>query len=245
MSRTASTGTAENIQRRPRICFRVTAIKPERRDRAVQARYHTTMQGRELLQPFSRSHRISGFLEPAAAVNEKQAEGKSSGDSPPANSEPRGLESLYDKMNKAVRENLEKAGELTEETLERALKESREWARQLREHYADDVPKVVEFLRRDFQDAIRLTREQARKNLDIDRLGVGVIAFVQRMAQKAGSRLDSFASSLGERLNYKTGEIAGQGTLTCLNCGQKMSLDTASRIPPCPKCRGTGFRRSY
>ena len=177
-------------------------------------------------------------------MNDKQAEDKS-GSPPPDNSGQRGLESLYEKMSKAVRDNLEKAGELTEETLERSLKESREWARQLREHYADDIPKVVEYLRRDFQDAVRLTREQARKKLDIDRLGVGVLAFVQRMAQKAGSRLDSFASRLSERLTYKTGEIAGPGTLTCLNCGQQMSIESASRIPPCPKCRTTGFRRSY
>ena len=177
-------------------------------------------------------------------MNEKPREDKGGGP-PPGDSGQRGLESLYEKMSKAVRDNLEKAGELTEETLERALKESREWARQLREHYAEDIPKVVEYLRRDFQDAIRLTREQARKKLDVDRLGVGVLAFVQRMAQKAGSQLDSFASRLSERLTYKTGEIAGPGTLTCQNCGQQMSIESASRIPPCPKCRGTGFRRSY
>jgi hypothetical protein len=177
-------------------------------------------------------------------MNDKPAGDKTGGPAP-GGAEPGGLESLYEKMSKAVRENLEKAGGLTEETLERALKESREWARQLREHYADDIPKVAEFLRRDFQDAIRQTREQTRKKLGIDRLGVGVLAFVQRMAQKAGSQLDSFASRLSERLTYKTGEIAGPGTLTCLNCGQQMSIESASRIPPCPKCRGTGFRRSY
>jgi hypothetical protein len=177
-------------------------------------------------------------------MNENQT-GSKGGGPPPADSGQQGLESLYEKMSKAVRENLEKAGALTEETLERALKESREWARQLREHYGDDVPKVVDYLRRDFQDAIRITREQTRKKLDLDRLGVGVLAFVQRMAQKAGSQLDSFASRLSERLTYKTGEIAGQGTLTCVNCAQQMSIETASRIPPCPKCRGTSFRRSF
>ena len=197
-----------------------------------------------MIHVLNQTRGITGLCESSIAMIEKQA-GDKGGGPPPGDSEPRGMESLYEKMSKAVRENLEKAGELTEETLERALKESREWARQLREHYADDVPKVVEFLRRDFQDAIRLTREQTRKKLDIDRLGVGVLAFVQRMAQKAGSRLDSFASRLGERLTYKTGEIAGPGTLTCLNCGQQMAIETASRIPPCPKCRGTGFRRSY
>jgi hypothetical protein len=178
-------------------------------------------------------------------MNEKQTGPKHGGGPAPADSERQGLESLYEKMSKAVRENLDKAGQLTEETLERALKDSREWARQLREHYGDDIPKVAEYLRRDFQDAVRITREQTRKKLSPDRLGAGLMAFVQRMAEKAGSQLDSFASRLGERLTYKTGEVAGPGTLTCAACGQQMAIENASRIPPCPKCRGTAFRRSY
>jgi isocitrate dehydrogenase len=173
-------------------------------------------------------------------------ETKSTGDKEPGGGAAgSGSESLYEKMSKAVRDSLEKAGSLTEESLERALKESREWARQFRAQYGDDIPKVAEFLRRDFREAIRITREQTRKKLDWDRLGVGVLDFVQRMAEKAGNRLDGFASRLGERLTYKTGEVTGAGTLTCTACGQQVILDGAARIPPCPKCRGTAFRRSY
>jgi hypothetical protein len=155
------------------------------------------------------------------------------------------LEALYEKMSKAVRENLERAGALTEETLERALRESRDWASRLKEQYGEDIPKVIEYLRRDFQEAVNAARQQTRKSLDMDRIGAGILGFVQRMAQKAGSQLDSFASRLDERLTYKTGEVAGPGTLTCTQCAQQMHFSAASRIPPCPKCRNTTFRRSY
>ena len=155
------------------------------------------------------------------------------------------LESLYEKMSTVARESLERAGTLTEETLDRALKEARDWARQLKEQYSEDVPKVAEYLRRDFQEAVRHAGEQTRRSLDLDRIGVGVLGFVQKMAERAGSQLESFASKLDERLTYKTGEVAGPGTLTCTQCPQQLAFDSASRIPPCPKCRNTTFRRSY
>jgi hypothetical protein len=155
------------------------------------------------------------------------------------------MEALYERLSKSVRENLEKAGALTEESLERALKESRDWAAKLKEQYGEDIPKVVEYVRRDFREAIHTAREQTRRSLDLDRIGAGVLGFVQKMARKAGSRLDSFAKDLDERLAYKTGEVAGPGTLTCTACGQQMHFESATRIPPCPKCRQTAFRRGY
>ena len=95
------------------------------------------------------------------------------------------------------------------------------------------------------RDAIRQAREQARRSLDLDRIGAGAMGFVQRMAQRAGSQLDSFATRLDERLTYKTGEVTGPGTLTCTQCSQQLSFEQATRIPPCPKCRGTNYRRGY
>ncbi|MCM1315229.1 MAG: zinc ribbon-containing protein [Alistipes senegalensis] len=40
----------------------------------------------------------------------------------------------------------------------------------------------------------------------------------------------------------KTGEVPGEGTYTCDNCGQKVVLDdNDDRLPPCPKCGGTEY----
>ena len=156
-----------------------------------------------------------------------------------------GLEAIYEKVSTVVRANLARAGTLTEETLARARKEARDWARQLKEQYGEDVPTVAEYLRRDFQEAVRQAGKQTRRSLDLDRIGVGILGFVQKMAERAGSQLESFASKLDERLTYKTGEVAGPGTLTCTQCSQHLSFDSASRIPPCPKCHSTTFRRGY
>lgn len=155
------------------------------------------------------------------------------------------LVDLYEKMSQIFRENLDKAGTLSEEAFEKALKETRDWAGHMREHYGDDVSKVSEFIRRDWHDAIRFTREQTRRSFDLERLQAGALDILSRWAKSAGHQLEEFASRISDRLTYKTGEIAGAGTLQCLKCDQNLVLDKPTRIPPCPKCRHTLFRRSY
>lgn len=167
------------------------------------------------------------------------------GEEKPVSAQVGNMADLYEKMSKVVRENLERAGMLTEEVFERALAESREWALRMKEHYGDDVSKVSEFIRRDWHEGIRHTREQTRKSFNLDRIQAGLLGVLFRLAAAAGSQLESFASKLKERLTYKTGEIAGAGTLECGECRQTLLFDKPTRIPPCPKCRGTVFTRSF
>lgn len=159
------------------------------------------------------------------------------------------LTELYETMSRIFRDNMERAGTLTEEAFERALRETRDWAGKMREnyrdHYADDVSRVADYIRRDWHEGIRYAREQYRRNFDFDRLQAGAMGALSRLAKSAGEQLEAFASKLSERLTYKTGEIAGAGTLQCLQCDQQLVFDKATRIPPCPKCHGTQFRRSF
>ncbi len=155
------------------------------------------------------------------------------------------LTDLYEKMSGMFRENLERAGNMSEEAFERALKDTREWADKLRESYGDDVSRVTDYIRRDWHEAIRFTRDQTRKSFDLERLQVGVLDVLFMLAKSAGSQLASFAKRIDERLTYKTGEITGAGTLECTQCRQHLTFSKATRIPPCPKCRNTHYRRSY
>ena len=42
---------------------------------------------------------------------------------------------------------------------------------------------------------------------------------------------------------YHTGEVAGPGTLACEGCGETLQYTKPGRIPPCPRCHGTVYRR--
>ncbi len=60
--------------------------------------------------------------------------------------------------------------------------------------------------------------------------------------------LSEWGRTMGEKLDtslkYKTGEISHGGEFICTNCDGKIHLKHPGRIPPCPKCTKTEFRRS-
>jgi hypothetical protein len=60
--------------------------------------------------------------------------------------------------------------------------------------------------------------------------------------------LSEWSQNMGEKLDtslkYKTGEITHGGEFVCTNCESKINLKQPGRIPPCPKCTKTEFRRS-
>jgi DNA-directed RNA polymerase subunit RPC12/RpoP len=42
----------------------------------------------------------------------------------------------------------------------------------------------------------------------------------------------------------KTGEKPGKGRYVCTKCGEAVHLDDdGDRLPPCPRCNGTDYRR--
>ena len=155
------------------------------------------------------------------------------------------LEELYGKMSAVLRENLERAGMITEDAFERALNETKDWALNFKENHQEEILKVSEFIRRDWQEGMRSTGEQARKSLDPDRLRAGLLGLLLGLARTAGDWLQAMAGRLSERLTYRTGEIAGAGTLACNACGEQLKFDKPTPIPKCAKCGGEAFTRSY
>ena len=52
---------------------------------------------------------------------------------------------------------------------------------------------------------------------------------------------DSF--SFGKAESFGTGRAPGPGTFFCLECGSQLSLQESDRLPDCPRCGGSSFRR--
>jgi hypothetical protein len=152
-------------------------------------------------------------------------------------------EALVERLREAVRQRLDQTGAITEESLERALKESREWAAKLKEQYGDELPKALEQVRRDFRAALEQARAQARQHLHPERLGAGVLGVARELARQAGARLNRFAQGLDRRLTVKAGDEAGPGTYTCTECGHPQQVETPARLAECPQCRNTAFHR--
>ena len=65
-------------------------------------------------------------------------------------------------------------------------------------------------------------------------------AFPDRPTRHPGPGADGPRHTIG----YHTGEISGPGTLLCVACGTELHLHKTGRIPPCPKCHATQFKRA-
>jgi len=70
------------------------------------------------------------------------------------------------------------------------------------------------------------------------------MAFLANVAKGLSEWSQSMGKKLDTSMKYKTGEITHGGEFVCTNCESKIHLKKPGRIPPCPKCSKTDFRRS-
>lgn len=157
-------------------------------------------------------------------------------------------ESVSSAMEKAMAE-LKEMGQYSKDVLSRA-------GAALKKDIASTVsqikPKVDEDIKERRQDFSRwrnkggaLWREISNeaeylKEFSVDKGG----SFLLNVTRGLSEWTKSLSDRLDSSLSYKTGEVTHGGAFTCTNCGAELHLKKPGRIPPCPKCSKTAFRRS-
>ncbi len=152
----------------------------------------------------------------------------------------------YERMLERAKQTLRGSAEGS--VLQHALEAAKEKAVELGELTREEAEKVGEYVLRDLHDAARYLADEERELADWARLDLLLIEadllnrfsllVDQTKVELEKLRLD--AAAFGE---WHTGEITGIGTLQCIQCGETIHFHKVSRIPPCPKCHGTVFRR--
>ena len=104
------------------------------------------------------------------------------------------------------------------------------------------------WLRRDFDDVVNYISETDYAVKDWLGFETSLIKneFIKALldtADKTTLALLRMKENAHEPYDYRTGEIAGFGTLICDECGEKLHFHKAGHIPPCPKCHKTSFHR--
>lgn len=158
------------------------------------------------------------------------------------------LEQKYDLYAKKFREFYLAGKERGREGMDKAMHKAREELVGLGELTVKQGDQLTEYLSRDLDQTIddmyRLG-DEARVYLDPGRLGAGALASLVSIMEFTSEFLSSVARKSKNALTYRTGEITSAGTLTCRTCGQQMHLKKSGHVPPCPKCSGTVFDKSY
>jgi hypothetical protein len=156
--------------------------------------------------------------------------------------------SNFEKLASKTREHLIASKEKSMEWLHTAVDASAVQLEKSGDFTKEEGERAGRFLKRDLA-ATRVDLARARnsinKGLDPSRVSAGYIGLASHLFGRMGDVFQGWASKSEESLNFNTGEVSGPGKLTCNDCGTELNLERSSRIPPCPKCHKTDFRKSY
>jgi len=151
---------------------------------------------------------------------------------------------LYQRIADRAAEILKEGRKSVDEALKKASDEITSGG----EFTRDQAEKIGSYVRRDLE-AVGRKIKQARDTViaaaEPHRLAAGVQSGLAKLLNSAADLLSEVADRSEKVLEFHTGEVTSPGTLTCRACGKEMSLKATVRIPPCPSCHKTLFRKSY
>ncbi len=155
--------------------------------------------------------------------------------------EEQGEVGLYEKLASRTADLLEEG----KKTFDEALKKAKEELSTAGDFSREQADKLGEYVRRDLKENANKAKDAVVKAVEPQRVAAGVQSAFTRILTSAAETLTELAEKSEKSLEFKTGEITSPGTLTCKECEAEMHMTKTTRIPPCPKCHKTIFRKSY
>lgn len=154
----------------------------------------------------------------------------------------------YERMLERVRGFIDEAEDEFGPKIQYAIDAAKDKAAELGELTSEEAERIGDYLQRDLKDAASYMANEGNVLGDWLRFDVELVE--DRLAEVLGQVVDTtkielqqLAERAAEENIWNTGEIAGPGTLTCINCGHTLSMHQTHAIPECPECKGTMFQR--
>jgi isocitrate dehydrogenase len=157
-------------------------------------------------------------------------------------------EALYDRFTERASELFADSKEKSSDAMEKAMDTARLQLSAASEFSSEQGELFKKYMQRDLaqtEQDMRTFSKESKEYLNPARLGAGALSSLARMLESAGSTMQSWSQKAEDALHFSTGEITTAGTLTCIKCDKTIQLKRTSRIPPCPSCSGTQFRKGY
>lgn len=155
---------------------------------------------------------------------------------------------LYDKLAERAQELFRAGKDKSAEAIEAAVEAARKQLTEAGIFSSERGKAFKEYLLKDLhrlRDFSREFGEEAKVRLEPNRLGSGALASLSSLLHSASETLQDWAKRTDQALFCRTGEVTSAGSLTCENCGKTLHLKKSGRIPPCPDCTGTHFKKGY
>lgn len=151
----------------------------------------------------------------------------------------------YDQLAASFVEFFESGAEKTSAFAQTALERARKNLTAAGTFSEEQGQKLKKFMERDFNHMATEMRDEAREKLDPNRLSAGAMSSIAGLLRGAGSVLSDVANRADRNLKCRSGEVTSAGTLICTACGHEIHKKKTGRVPPCPKCHATEFRKTY
>lgn len=167
------------------------------------------------------------------------------------------MNDTQDRLLKAYRDMMQHLREAWQDVEEKALPPLRErldkamqQASELGELSREEAQKVREYVRRDVEEAADFMSENGRQlkewlQFDLEFAESKFAEMFATVADRTRVELEALADRARRVGEWHTGELTGVGILQCKECGEKLHFEKPGHIPPCPKCKGTVFKKYF
>lgn len=160
----------------------------------------------------------------------------------------------YHAMLDQIKDLWHNAEEKALPTLSENIEKAAEKASELGELTKEEAEKIGGYIKRDLEEAGDYLSEYVAKNGPElkswikDELSFAEVEFAEmfaNLADKTRIELDELAERARQVGVWHTGEITNVGVLYCQNCDEVLHFKKPGHIPPCPKCKGTVFKKVF
>lgn len=160
------------------------------------------------------------------------------------------LVQAYDTMLSRLKDLWRDTEEKALPTLKDGLETAKQKASDLGELTREEADKVGDYVRRDLRAAGEFLSENGTQlkdwlKFDLEYAEVRLAELFAGLADTTRIELEKIADRARKVGEWHTGEITSIGILRCKECGERLHFEKTGRIPPCPKCRGTAFKKEF
>ena len=154
-----------------------------------------------------------------------------------------------DKLVEAYDQMMQRTQEFVEKSIQEPVNKAVETAIELGELTRDEAERVAMYLKRDMQETAQHLSDSGRElrdwfRFDLQQIEDRMLESFSKLVDYSRIELARMSGKLKIDATRHTGEVAGIGTLACVGCGTLLHFHETGRIPPCPKCHGTTFKRA-
>ncbi|MFV7772613.1 MULTISPECIES: zinc ribbon-containing protein [Shewanella] len=154
------------------------------------------------------------------------------------------LLSLYEALFDQVKSDFSEDNSMTAKELYKVVTASKEFLRLKKQAKEEELALVEEFLKRDIGSFL------AEKNAkDLSHSPTVIAAentlwhWLSEITDRSQVEWHEVTQDFKHHGYYQSGEIVGQGTMVCTDCGHEMRIEFPGVIPECPECDGSQFTR--